>query len=250
MISTFPCWKTPTQEYVVPRSIPIAGPFDIFVEKEPEKERQKLPEKEFHSPPNLEIWQLHVTKNSHPWCPESLTEYPVISFLFSFFPIALLQFTWFSLCLERRKTNVRTIWVVKKNFNGTSLQKTRKAVNFSTTKTQSATNVLHELLWKAPTLIRLVNFVFLVFFSWIFYFYGQPLVYYVYPLFIRPNVALLTDVICFYWFLGIGSKLLSSGRTENPFSSPGPLSCPNPSSKGLLDTHNLKFFVRIYPLLC
>ena len=24
MISTFPCWKTPTQEYVVPRSIPTA----------------------------------------------------------------------------------------------------------------------------------------------------------------------------------------------------------------------------------
>lgn len=29
MISTLPCWKTPTQEYVVPKSIPIALAFAI-----------------------------------------------------------------------------------------------------------------------------------------------------------------------------------------------------------------------------
>lgn len=30
MISTFPCWKMPTQEQVVPKSIPTAGPLDIL----------------------------------------------------------------------------------------------------------------------------------------------------------------------------------------------------------------------------
>jgi hypothetical protein len=30
MISTFPCWNTPTQQQVVPKSIPIAGSFSIF----------------------------------------------------------------------------------------------------------------------------------------------------------------------------------------------------------------------------
>ena len=35
MISTFPCWNTATQEYVVPRSIPTAGALvAILLEKE------------------------------------------------------------------------------------------------------------------------------------------------------------------------------------------------------------------------